>query len=185
MLGQKIDPRMLAPQCNDLKPVETVHKNKWFSLMNRGGYFTLDYHLLQVVVLVVVDNHSIVMVRVKRPVIADDSLELPAGAVEADESPVDAAGRELCEETGICINGQKRFQLLSSIAISPNRYTVFPWIYLVNISENEFLKRGTHDHEIASVECFRFEEVKNKIMNGEIYVSLPLAVLGRFLLSNN
>jgi len=177
------DPRMIAPQCHSLQPVSTIHENKWFSLMNRGGYYTLEHHQPQVVILPVVDNHFIVMVRVKRPVIADNALELPAGGAKENEEPLDAAAREFHEETGIKIEQLNRFRLLSSIAISPNRYPVLPWIYRIDISKKEFDKRKPHDDEVVSVECFTFEEVKEKIIQGEVYVSLPLAIVSRFLFS--
>ena len=177
------DPRMIAPQCDSLQPVVAIRKNKWFSLMNRGGYYTLEYHRPQVVILPVVDNRSIVMVRVKRPVMADNVLELPAGGAKENETPLDAAAREFHEETGVKIDRIDRFQMLPSIAISPNRYPVLPWIYQVDLSKQEFDTRDPHDDEIVSVERFTFKEVKEKIIQGEIYVSLPLAIVSRFLFS--
>ena len=39
-----------------------------------------DHEFPQVIILPVVDNDSIVMVKVKRPVINDETLELPAGS---------------------------------------------------------------------------------------------------------
>ena len=94
------DPRMIAPQCDSLQPVVTIHENKWF-------FF----------------------------------------------------------------------------AISSNRYPVLPWIYQIDISKQELDKRKPHDDEVVSVECITFEEVKEKIIQGEIYVSLPLAIVSRFLFS--
>ena len=143
----------------------------------------MEYHQPQVVILPVVDNHFIVMVRVKRPVIADNVLELPAGGVKENEAPLEAVAREFHEETGVKIDLLDRFQMLPSIAISPNRYPVLPWIYQVCISRQEFDTRDPHDDEIVSVECFTFKEVKEKIIQGEIYVSLPLAIVSRFLFS--
>ena len=177
------DPRMIAPQCTCLKPVVTVHENQWFALRNRGGYYTIEYHRSQVVVLPVVDNHSIVMVKVKRPVIDDIPLELPAGAAQVDENPLTAASRELKEETGIKITQSDRFQLLPPIVISSSRYPILPWIYQINISKREFDLRDPHDEEIVSVECIPFEEVKRKIICSEIYISLAVAVISRFLSS--
>jgi 8-oxo-dGTP pyrophosphatase MutT (NUDIX family) len=174
---------MIAPQCPSLEPVETVHENKWFALRNRGGYYTIEYHRFQVAVLPVVDNHSIVMAKVKRPIIDDIPLELPAGAAQADENPVTTAARELQEETGIKIPQGDRFKLLHPIAISSSRYPILPWLYQVDISKREFDLRDPHDEEIVSVECIPFEEVKRKIIGGEIYISLAVAVLSRFLFS--
>jgi len=175
------DPRMIAPQCHSLQPVSTIHENKWFSLVNRGGYYTMEYHQPQVVILPVVDNHSIVMVRVKRPVIADSALELPGGASFQNEIPVETAARELREETGIRIDQSDRFQIVPSIAICPNRHPVLPWIYQINISKMEFNSRRDYDDEVISVECFLFEEVKKKIIRGDIYISLPISIISRFL----
>ena len=143
----------------------------------------MEYQRPQVVILPVLANHSIVMVKVKRPVIADNVLELPAGVADQDESPVEAAAREFHEETGVKIDHLDRFQMLPSIAISSNRYPILPWIYQIDILKQEFDTRDPHDDEIVSVECFTFEEVKAKIIQGEIYVSLPLAIVSRFLFS--
>ena len=75
------DPRLSTLACPELVPVETLHENPWYSVRNRGGFFTVEYHLRQVVVLPVVNQDSIAMVRVKRPVINDMPLELPAGGL--------------------------------------------------------------------------------------------------------
>jgi 8-oxo-dGTP pyrophosphatase MutT (NUDIX family) len=179
------DLRMIAPQCTSLTPVVTIHENRWFALRNRGGYYTIEYHRPQVAVLPIVDNHSIVMVKVKRPVIDDIPLELPAGAAKVDEKPVTTAARELQEETGIRIAQSDRFQLLPSLVISSSRYPILPWIYQIDISKREFDLRDPHDEEIVSVECISFEEVQRRIICSEIYISLAVAVLSRFLFSKN
>lgn len=175
------DPRMVEPQCHSLQPVIIEHVNQWFSLKNRGGYYTIEYHRPQVAILPVVDNHSIVMVRVKRPILADNPLELPAGSAEKGEPPIKAAEREFGEETGIRLRALDRFHPLPSLAISSNRYPLLPWIYRVDISENEFDKRDFHDDEIVGLECLSFDETIEKIIQGEIYVSLVVAILSRFL----
>lgn len=97
------DPRLVTAQCISLTPVETVHENLWFSVRNRKGYFTIEYNKPQVLILPIVDNNAIVMVMVDRPVVADITLEIPDGGAKDNESPVEAAARELAEETGISI----------------------------------------------------------------------------------
>jgi 8-oxo-dGTP pyrophosphatase MutT (NUDIX family) len=178
---KKIDPRMITSQCHGLQPVHTIHENNWFSLMDRGGYYTMEYHSPQIIVLPIIDGHSIVMVKVKRPVIADNPLELPAGAAKKDEPAVNAAARELHEETGIHIIKLDRFELLPPIVISPNRYPMLPWIYKICITHDEFDSRDPHDDEIEGIECLVFDDIKRKIICGDIYISLPLAIISRFL----
>jgi ADP-ribose pyrophosphatase len=54
------------------------------------------------VAIVAVDLHErVVFVRQQRPAVGGQVLELPAGGVSDDESPLAAARRELREETGL------------------------------------------------------------------------------------
>ena len=176
------DPRLVSPQCHSLTPVQTIHENPWFFVCNRGGYYTIEFKTPQIAILPIVEDHSIVMVRAKRPVIGDNTLELPAGGAGEAEAPVIAAARELAEETGIEIRESERFQLLPSISILPNRSPVFPYIFQINITQQEFDMRKMHDKEILSVESICFDDVKQMIVGGKIYVSLPISILSRFFL---
>lgn len=175
------DPRLIRAQCQELSPVVTVHQNPWFDVCNRGGYFTIEYSQPQVIILPVVDNKYIVMVRVKRPVIADATLELPAGGISHDETPFEGAAREMHEETGIQIETH-RFKPLIPLSNSPNRNPHLIHIFKVKISQSEYEHRKDHDHEIDNVGMFRFDEIREMITDGQIFVGVPLAVLGRFLL---
>lgn len=53
-----------------------------------------------VVILPLMDNGDVVLIRNERFAVQDTLWELPAGTVEAGESPDDCAPRELVEETG-------------------------------------------------------------------------------------
>jgi 8-oxo-dGTP pyrophosphatase MutT (NUDIX family) len=176
------DQRLISPQCFNLNPVETVHENPWFVVRNRGGYFTTEYKWPQVIVLPIVDNKYIVMVRVKRPVIDDITLELPAGSAKENETPLQAAARELAEETGILINDLERFKLSPPISGSPNRNPNLLHIFQIVISISEYENKNLHDKEIESVDLFSFKEVSTLLSQGKIYVAVPIAVITRFLL---
>ena len=177
------DPRLSTLACPELVPVETLHENPWYSVRNRGGFFTVEYRLRQVVVLPVVNQDSIAMVRVKRPVINDTPLELPAGALEKDEDAATGAARELLEETGIKVTNLDRFISMAPISVSSTRNPNLSYIFKVDISEKEYVNRQPHDDEIYSVERFAVNDLAKKMASGEIYVSLTLAVLGIFLAS--
>ena len=177
------DSRMIIPQCHALQPVSVEYKNEWFCVKNRGGYYTVETEYPQVCVLPIVDDHSIVLVHVKRPVIIDNPLEIPCGAMKRSEMPVDAATRELQEETGINIQDLYRFQQQFPLSHSSTRKPTLEYIYQVHISQKEFGSRGSFDNEIDGIECVSFEDVKHKIIHGEIYVGLSVAILSRFLLS--
>jgi 8-oxo-dGTP pyrophosphatase MutT (NUDIX family) len=175
------DPRLLQPQCSHLTPVETVHRNPWFSVRKRGGFFAVEYNNPQVVVLPVIDDSAVVMVRQERPLIADMTLELPAGGVRQHEKPERAAARELREETGIGISDLKRFRQVPPLCVTP-RYPFFTHIFKINLTRTEFAVRANHDNEIQSVESVSFEALAAKIISGEIYLSLPIAILTRYVL---
>ena len=179
------DPRLFGPQCPDLTPVVTVHENPWFTVKNRGGFYTTEPRAPQVVVLPVIENRAILLVKVKRPVISDVPWELPAGGMESiDDSSVCAAVRELAEETGVLISDLSRFSSLPAIAGSPNRDPCLIHIYQIELRLDEFDNRELHDEEIECVEIFSFETIREMLIHGDIYIALPVGVLSRFLLSS-
>ena len=71
-------------------------------------------------VLCVTEASEVVLVRQYRHGIARASLELPAGVIEPNETPEEAARRELAEETGYESNDWVRIQTVST---EPARHT--------------------------------------------------------------
>ena len=122
------------------------------------------------------------MIRVKRPVIGDTTLELPAGAIEGGEAPVAGAAREFAEETGIAIP-EPRFRAMAPMSTSPNRVPKLVYVYRVDLSLEEFERRKPHDSEVESVHCVPLAQVVELITEGGIYVALPVAVISSYLLS--
>lgn len=161
---------------------ELLHENPWFAVRNRGGYFTIEHHLAQVVVLALVENRTVVMVRVKRPVIGDVTLELPAGSAERRETPAQGAARELAEETGIRAH-VRRLVPMASLAVMPNRTPDRVHVFRVDLSRAEFEMRGAHDAEVEGVELVPLSDVAQRVASGAIYLALPVAVLGMHLLA--
>ncbi len=68
------------------------------------------------VVLALHDDDRIVMVRQFRYAVARTLLELPAGKLDPGEEPLEAARRELCEETGLAA---RSWRTLGSIVPAP------------------------------------------------------------------
>ncbi len=54
--------------------------------------------------LVVLDGDDLIVVRQRRPGSDRELLELPAGTLEPDEDPREAADRELAEECGVTVS---------------------------------------------------------------------------------
>ena len=163
----------------------TVFQNQRFSLLENEDYHVVEYHTQQVIVLPVLENKSVVMAKVFRKILGGAVWELPAGGVQKNENPEEAALRELREETGISITDISRLIPENTLVVSPNRLPMFPSIYSVNVSENEFDSRSMHDDEVESVDCFSMNEIKAMIETGEIITSITLAILGRFILAQD
>lgn len=168
--------------CPDLTPVFTAHENPWFKVMSRGSYYSVEYERPQVVILPILEGRSIIMVRVRRPLIDDCPLELPAGDSLEGETPRMAAMREFSEETGIRLEDASRFVPGLPLSEMPGRMPVLLSVFRVDLNRHEFESRAHHDEEIISVLAIPFMEAARKLVSGEIYLSSPAAIVSRLLL---
>ena len=167
------------------KPAKPVFQNQRFSLLENEDFHVLEYHAQQVIVLPILEKIRVVMPKVFRKILGGAVWELPAGGVQKNENPEEAALRELREETGISITDISRLIPESTLVVSPNRLPMFPSIYSINVSENEFDNRSMHDDEVESVDCFSINTIKAMMSSGEIVTSITLAILGRFILGQD
>lgn len=181
--GKKKESGRSAAAHSGSTPPAALHENPWFYVRKRGRYYTIEYRQEQAIILPVVENRGVVLVRVKRPVINDTPLELPAGGIDTGETPVVGAAREFAEETGIVISDDSRFVPLPSLSPSPNRTPSRIHVFRIDITWEEFARRGHHDDEIAELEYVPLDELAERIVSGDIYVAVPVAVLATFLLS--
>lgn len=165
-----------------LKPVAVLHENPWFVVKNRGGYFTSELLMQPLIVLPIIDDQAVVMVQAIRPVLNDCPFELPAGAVEKGETLVQAAARELLQETGIAVSNLSRFEMLAPMILSPNREPRPLYILKINLKMNELRDAIPHDDEIQEVRCLSFDEFIQLFVDGFIYVSTPAAIIARYLM---
>jgi len=142
----------------------------------------VEYQSTQVIVLPIIEQEYVVLPKVRRQILGGAVWELPAGGVLENEGPEEATLRELGEETGISISDPSRLLPLHTLVVSPNRLPMFPSIYQIDLSHQEFETKSDHDEEVESVGCFSLDKVQEMILTGEIITSITLAILGRFLL---
>ena len=99
---------------------EKVFDNKWLSLEKRSyelptGVVKNDYFHLNrpdyALIVVLDEQRRLLVERQYRRGVDDFVYELPAGWIEKDESPIEAAKRELFEETGVNGHGDTCFEI--------------------------------------------------------------------------
>ena len=117
-----------------MKPWQVVHSKlliseRWLQLREdrvrlQNGHEIERFHVIHgpdwASVLCVTEASEVVLVRQYRHGIARDSLELPAGVIEPNETPEEAARRELAEETGY---ESSDWVSIHSVSTEPARHT--------------------------------------------------------------
>ncbi len=107
---------------------EYVYRNSWCAFrvdeVELPGGAEIEYGVLEsggfAAVVPLTDGGDVVLVRQWRQPLGAFTLELPSGGVDAGEEPVEAAGRELFEETGYRAESLER---LASVHTSTGRST--------------------------------------------------------------
>ena len=95
---------------------KTVYTNPYFSVVKEGSYHYIDYGRPHSgVVILLIMNKQILLVNSYRFPIKQKQWELPRGFIDQKETPIQAALRELEEETGI-IAKKKEAKVIGFIA---------------------------------------------------------------------
>jgi len=123
-------------------------------------------------VLALTTGREWLLVRQYRPAIERNTLELPSGHVEPNESPEASARRELAEECGF---EAARFELLGTLLSDTGRNENRLWCYLALEARP---LAGGHVPE-PEVECIRVPQARlaELLRKGEFDHALHLAAL--------
>ncbi len=113
--------------------------------------------------IVIYDENRLVLVKQYRKAVDNYLFEIPAGKIEKNEDPIDAAIRELEEETGYKADA---LELISKFYSSPGFTDEIIYIFLARnvLKGNE--KRD--DDEFIEVYKVTINEALEMIINGEI-----------------
>ncbi len=139
-----------------------------------------DFFILEsspwVNVIPITPQDEVVLIRQYRHGIRDVTLEIPGGLVEDDETPEEAALRELYEETGY-----KASETISLGSVYPNPAIQNNLSYSF-IAKDVFLAGEQEQDEKEDIEilCRPLAEIPRLIREGEINHSLILSAFYRF-----
>jgi ADP-ribose pyrophosphatase len=157
-----------------------VFETKWLTVEERS-YLLPDgrvaegyYHLTRpdyVIILAVDDEDRIVVEKQYRRGVDDFVYELPAGWINPDETPVEAAIRELKEETGLVGEGNNMVEIYPQPGFCSMKANVV-MLKIKNKGET-----NQDDDEDIMFEMKKVEDVKKMISEGKIKDMGMLAAL--------
>lgn len=145
---------------------------------NREGvFFVLDAPEWINVIAMDEDRH-IILVEQYRYGIEDPTLEIPGGMVDHGESPLQAAKRELLEETGYRSDS---WSSLGTVSANPAIMTNFTHLY---VAENCVFEGAENPdtHERINVHQMPVSDFLNLVMDGTVHHAIVLAAVARYLL---
>ncbi len=133
-----------------------------------NGTIIDEFHVLHspswAAVIAVTDSEDILMVEQYRHGLGRTSLELPSGVIDPGERPLDAAKRELYEETG---HKAQDWVTLIDVAPEPARSTHRAYFYVAH-GAVQVGDAKPEASEIIDVKRFGIEMVLSTLINGRI-----------------
>jgi ADP-ribose pyrophosphatase len=134
-------------------------------------------HLLEyedeIMVLALTKNQEVVLIYQYRHGVQEAILELPGGSVDEGESPLDAAKRELLEETGYISN---TFVEVGHGSPNPAIYTNVIYYFLA-LDVEQIGKQSNDNSETIELLLVPLTEVINMAQRGDLMHSLNFSIL--------
>lgn len=138
-------------------------------------YYILEYPTWINVIAITADGHY-VMVEQYRHGLQDVFTELVAGVAEDGEQPIEAARRELLEETGY---GNGEWHLFSVLSQNPSATTNLSYTFIATGVE-KIAGQNLDETEDIAVRLMTEQEVLDLLMSDSIKQSLMAAPLWKY-----
>jgi len=124
-------------------------------------------------IVAITEDEKVIMVRQYRHSGDIVSIEIPGGVIDDDEAPIDAAKRELLEETGYLF---ENFELVSTIYPNPATSNNVTYCYLATDGK-KIQEQDLDELEDIAVELYTIAEVKELLLKNEIPQALNVTGL--------
>src|SRR6056297_488959 len=129
-------------------------------------------------IIALTPDREIVLVEQYRHGIDEVTLEIPGGMVDPGEKPIEAAKRELAEETGFTSDS---WELIGKSSSNPAFLTNFTHLYLVeNCKKTE--DQQTEGTEDIDVHTMNLKDFLSLIRNGTVHHAIVLSAVTNMLL---
>ena len=153
-----------------------VFSTPWFSIVakeiknTQSPYYIMDATDC-VSIIAMSKDKQVLLVRQYRPTMDIETLELPSGHIEPGETPVQAAHRELLEETGYIA---ENLELLRVLVPETGRIGFKSWCYFA--SNVTWVKNPDAKEILALIKCNQ-DKLLDYIKSGEINNALDIAII--------
>ena len=132
-------------------------------------------HRGSVVILPLYNNDTVIFIRQWRRAPEKITLELPSGTLDAGEPPLQAAARELREETGF---EAQRLKLLGGFWVAPGYATEYTYAFVgYNLIRNPLPQDEAEDIKLAP---YPLSAINTLIINRELEDQMTLATLSLY-----
>ncbi|WP_149360001.1 NUDIX domain-containing protein [Lolliginicoccus suaedae] len=130
-------------------------------------------HFGAVAVLALDEDDKLILVQQYRHPVQERLWELPAGLLdEPDEDPVDAASRELREETGLAA---RDWQVLIDVAVSPGMTDEVTRVFLAQGITKVDRPELEHEEADMQAEWFSVDDAARQVLDGTIVNATAVA----------
>lgn len=172
-----------------LKSEKLLSKGTWMNLRQEevqlpSGAVVPEWFVLEfpdwVNVIAITKDGDFVMEDQYRHALGQTHYELVAGVIDPGETPLEAAKRELSEETGY---GGGEWSLFMTISPNPTNHTNLSYTFLATGVE-KITEQHQEPTEDIHVDIFSKEEVLQLLQEGEIIQALHAAPLWKYFAQN-